>query len=352
MLSQYFVYKLLDKEAIVYVGQTTGLDNRINQHKADKVFDSVMVIEVDSKDIMDGLESHLILKYMPQYNKTCNLELAKNFSNLDYLDDMFVDFYRMLKNKNEIVKYLYSKCPELIKHPSRSLKGTEVYKKKVYENLSGLVIEGLEKSASSKVKIKCYFINGKIIIKIKGKQAGEPATSDVLNALKTSFTDDPYVVLIYSDINEADVIPTPYNFSYYFSGVHRFDTVASLEFYKWVCSGLETSFSFTKQDVEDKSKGVSSKLKEMKKFGKVSTFKKYKYLYEIHLTSGSVIRFCPFSNTFRFYFGGIEDYSKMYEANCLSHAVNIAYKISTSPDYKINSYTPMKERNKGGYKRG
>ena len=49
MLSQYFVYKLLNKEEIVYVGQTTGLDNRINQHKADKVFDSVLVIEVDCR---------------------------------------------------------------------------------------------------------------------------------------------------------------------------------------------------------------------------------------------------------------------------------------------------------------
>lgn len=133
--------------------------------------------------------------------------------------------------------------------------------------------------------------------------------------------------------------------------MHRFDPKSSLEFYKWICSDLQTTFSFTKEDVKLKSEDIPKRLREMKKFGKVATYKKYKYLYEIHLTSEAVIRFCPASNTFRFYFGGIEEYSKMYETNDLAHAVNLAYKVSTSPDCKLTPYTPMKVRNKGGYRR-
>lgn len=352
MASQYFVYKLFNEGSVVYIGQSTNLENRISHHRMDKIFDNVVVVEVDSKEDMDGLESYLILKYMPKYNKACNLDLAKKFSHLDYLDEVFVNFHKMCKNKKDIVKYLHSKCPDFIKHPTRSLNGTEVYQKKVHDNLSGLVIEGLEKSTSSKVEIKCYFLNGKIIIKVKGKQSGVSYTNRVLNNIKASFIDDPYVVLVYSDLNEATVVPTPYDFSYYFSGVHRFDPSASLEFYKWISSELKTPFSFTKQDVEDRAKDIPKRLREMKKLGKVSTYKKYKYLYEIHLTSEAVIRFCPAANTFRFYYGGIEEYSKMYKTNDLSHAVNIAYKVSTSPEYKLTPYVPMKVRNKSGYKRG
>lgn len=352
MSSQYFVYKLFNQGSVVYVGQTISLENRIGQHRLDKVFDKVSAVEVESKEDMDGLESYLILKYQPDYNKNCNLDLAKKFSHLDYMDELFVDFHKMWKNKNDIVKYLHSKCPDLIKQPTtRGLKCVDVYQKKVHDNLSGLVIEGLEKSSKSKVEIKCYFLNGKIIIKVKGKDAGEAYTNNVVDKIKSSFVDDPFVILVYSNLNESTVIPTPYDFSYYFSGVHRFDPKASLEFYKWICSDLQSSFSFTKEDVKLKSEDIPKRLREMKKFGKVATYKKYKYLYEIHLTSEAVIRFCPASNTFRFYFGGIEEYSKMYETNDLAHAINLAYKVSTSPDCKLTPYTPMKVRNKGGYRK-
>lgn len=65
------VYFLLEKDEVVYVGQSkTGLE-RPYSHR-DKSFDSVAYIECKEEDL-DKLESFYIRKYRPQYNKTSTL---------------------------------------------------------------------------------------------------------------------------------------------------------------------------------------------------------------------------------------------------------------------------------------
>ena len=73
-MNSSWVYILKQDDEVVYVGQTSlknGVHVRVSSHKKDKVFNSVSSIEV-SKEEMMRLETDLIIKHMPKYNKKIN----------------------------------------------------------------------------------------------------------------------------------------------------------------------------------------------------------------------------------------------------------------------------------------
>lgn len=74
------VYFLIDRNEIVYIGQTTHFSNRIIAHKNDdeKVFDSYFVFNCE-KDHLDGLESFLIMYHQPVYNILKNEKAKRKF---------------------------------------------------------------------------------------------------------------------------------------------------------------------------------------------------------------------------------------------------------------------------------
>lgn len=73
-ISKSFVYFLIEKGNIVYVGQTTqGLSRPF--HHTDKSFDEVRMVEVPS-DMLDTFEKFYILKYSPRYNKDLNQRIG------------------------------------------------------------------------------------------------------------------------------------------------------------------------------------------------------------------------------------------------------------------------------------
>lgn len=79
------IYFLLKDKKIVYVGQTTRGYCRIFQHINNKDFDSFSYFDCDKKEL-SKIESSLILKYRPKYNKVISR-----------------DEYRTVKRVNKLV---------------------------------------------------------------------------------------------------------------------------------------------------------------------------------------------------------------------------------------------------------
>lgn len=66
-----FIYFLLDKNEVVYVGKTTQGISRPFNHKSSKKFDQIKIIYFES-DKLDEMEDFFIKKYKPKYNKISN----------------------------------------------------------------------------------------------------------------------------------------------------------------------------------------------------------------------------------------------------------------------------------------
>lgn len=66
-----FIYFLLDKNEVVYVGKTTQGISRPFHHKSSKKFDQIKIIYFES-DKLDEMEDFFIKKYKPKYNKISN----------------------------------------------------------------------------------------------------------------------------------------------------------------------------------------------------------------------------------------------------------------------------------------
>lgn len=64
-----FIYFLLFKKEVVYVGKTMMGLSRVYSHKTDKEFDEVYGILCEDEEELDYYEGYYILKYMPKYNK-------------------------------------------------------------------------------------------------------------------------------------------------------------------------------------------------------------------------------------------------------------------------------------------
>lgn len=74
------VYKLFHKGVLVYIGSTVNIARRLASHMNTKIFDEVSVCECNTRENMASLESYLILKYLPKYNKLVNLECSRKYS--------------------------------------------------------------------------------------------------------------------------------------------------------------------------------------------------------------------------------------------------------------------------------
>ena len=70
----YFVYKFMKNGYPIYIGKTSNLQNRFEQHRRErKVFvkncDEILITKINSSYEMDILESLLILKFKPMHNR-------------------------------------------------------------------------------------------------------------------------------------------------------------------------------------------------------------------------------------------------------------------------------------------
>jgi predicted GIY-YIG superfamily endonuclease len=93
------VYFLLDKEEVVYIGQTRS-SNRIKQHKKDKIFSEVWFVPVKFPyNII--FEINLLSKYKTKYNKrysrltqqnniTSKIQRPKNMVTQEEIDNIYL----------------------------------------------------------------------------------------------------------------------------------------------------------------------------------------------------------------------------------------------------------------------
>jgi predicted GIY-YIG superfamily endonuclease len=90
------IYFLMDKDEVVYVGQTKFGTSRPLQHK-DKVFDSFYMKECPIP-LLDKQEREMILKYKPKYNK--------NYNN-DEITMSLYEVQKKLKDNGYIVRWAF-----------------------------------------------------------------------------------------------------------------------------------------------------------------------------------------------------------------------------------------------------
>ena len=63
-----FVYILGLENEIIYIGYSSSLCMRLFQHKYDKYFDTIIVIEMTDKKAARLMEKTLIKQYKPRFN--------------------------------------------------------------------------------------------------------------------------------------------------------------------------------------------------------------------------------------------------------------------------------------------
>jgi hypothetical protein len=69
VLSEHGIYLLYHKDELVYIGKSSNIKNRVQQHKKDKDFDNVKCILFKDIGNINLYEPYLIQKYNPKYNK-------------------------------------------------------------------------------------------------------------------------------------------------------------------------------------------------------------------------------------------------------------------------------------------
>lgn len=105
----FYIYKYIDNNEIVYIGQTINLIERINQHKTDKLenLNDIWFFECNNKTEMDSYEYFLIQKYRPKLNVTFNKDYGINTDNtlFNFQEPTWIKFNeKILIPKTEIVK--------------------------------------------------------------------------------------------------------------------------------------------------------------------------------------------------------------------------------------------------------
>jgi len=108
-----YIYKLISNDNIVYIGQTSQLKKRIQNHIKYKEFDRIEV-ELTTKDLASNREAELIIKHKPMYNKslpanssfihigTANRKLA-----MEVMEKLEIAKPITINNKNPMGNYRY-----------------------------------------------------------------------------------------------------------------------------------------------------------------------------------------------------------------------------------------------------
>ena len=115
-MDRYFVYCLINKNILVYVGSTTKIINRIKTHKKDKEFDEVIYCELPDKKTMLEVEAYGINSKRPPLNRSIpnpNLKcLPSNLkwkrADLNFLRYQDVDWDRNLEMEAYWNYYLFA----------------------------------------------------------------------------------------------------------------------------------------------------------------------------------------------------------------------------------------------------
>ena len=106
-LNEFFrnhvIYFLIGREngtrEVIYIGQTSNISRRINQHLSEKIKSFYQVYYFDVKeDEKDFIEFELINRFKPRYN-ICNGNNAKNNLSIKERLSLRVEFYDKIQKR-------------------------------------------------------------------------------------------------------------------------------------------------------------------------------------------------------------------------------------------------------------
>lgn len=63
-----FIYVLAVGDEVVYIGYSSSLCERLRQHKTNKDFDKIVIIEMENRKVARLTERSLIKEYKPKHN--------------------------------------------------------------------------------------------------------------------------------------------------------------------------------------------------------------------------------------------------------------------------------------------
>lgn len=101
-MKNYFIYAYINNNNIIeYIGKTTNLPQRIDQHKDDKLSSfkgKIYYYRCHSQTEMDSYEYFLIRKYKPQYNDLLNGEESISIQDPEWIEFNKNDFMPVREN--------------------------------------------------------------------------------------------------------------------------------------------------------------------------------------------------------------------------------------------------------------
>lgn len=162
----FYIYKYVNNNIIEYIGQTTNLEKRIEQHKKDKLKNfkgKIYYFECPNKTAMNSWEYCLINKYHPKYNAA----LKDNQTNINinepewklYMDTTdkiinILDFIDTSKNKKTVktstvntIRPRYNPNTTTIISNKPAIRFTCKYCKTTFETTEWLLTKGRHHSA-------------------------------------------------------------------------------------------------------------------------------------------------------------------------------------------------------------
>ncbi len=86
-----YVYFLAnEKNEVVYVGQSTSLENRVRSHRAEKAFSSVYFVKVNLADI-NAIEEIFIAIFNPKLNNSQPRPFSVSRDDIEFVRAWFLD---------------------------------------------------------------------------------------------------------------------------------------------------------------------------------------------------------------------------------------------------------------------
>ena len=164
-MNKYYIYKYVANDEIVYIGQSSNLENRIKQHKNDKLKNIQAIIyyfECNNKIEATYWEYNLINKYHPKYN----VVLKNQNINIEIQEPNWI-FYK----KNKIITNIQNKYKS--RYTTAQKKATEKYLNEKVEEIKFRVPKG------EKEKIKTFAYN-------HGKSVNQFIYDCVITTIKNS----------------------------------------------------------------------------------------------------------------------------------------------------------------------
>lgn len=194
----YFLYRFLKDDEIIYIGKTKDLDKRLrvhfsgNGHLSHECYyetDKIEYARLKTNTEMDMLEIYYINKYSPKYNDACNYQEKDIFMNIKEVE--WISF-----NKFNLFKAKYDLMQNDIKEINEVKKQLEILREEVYA-----ISNKLENVYKNINKIK-----GRPVIplnedEIKEKEKINNNVCRILSVIKNNMMNELYEIPIYENVH-------------------------------------------------------------------------------------------------------------------------------------------------------